>query len=79
MSETLTEETVYAKAQLSPVNRCQNDKTPCWGQRTMEREMEPSIQILLTHQLSSTSAIQGTFVSAPRMPWSLRMHFYGEF
>lgn len=79
MSETLTGETVYVRAQLSPVNHCQNDKKSCWGQRTTEREMEPSIQILLTHQLSSTSATQGTLVSAPWMPWSLRMHFNGEF
>lgn len=79
MSETLTGETVYVKAPLSPVNHCQNDKKSCWGQRTTERETEPSIQILLTHQLSSTSATQGTLVSAPWMPWSLRMHFNGEF
>lgn len=79
MSETLTGETVYVKAQLSPVNHCQNDKKPCWGQRTAEREKEPAIQILLTHQLNSTSLIRGTFVYAPRIRWSLQMHFYGEF
>lgn len=79
MSETLTGETVHVKAQLSPVNHCQNDKEACWGQRTTEREMETSIQILLTHQLSNTSAVQRTFVSAPWMPCSLWMYFMGNF
>lgn len=41
MSETLTEVTAHARAQLSPVNHCQNDKKPFWGQRAVERD-EPS-------------------------------------
>lgn len=41
MSETLTEVTAHSRAQLSPVNHCQNDKKPFWGQRAMERD-EPS-------------------------------------
>lgn len=41
MSETLTEVTAHVRAQLSPVNHCQNDKQPFWGQRAVERD-EPS-------------------------------------
>lgn len=38
MSETLTEVTAHARAQLSPVNHCQNDKKPSWGQKAVERD-----------------------------------------
>lgn len=41
MSETLTEVTAHARTPLSPVNHCQNDKKPFWGQRVVER-YEPS-------------------------------------
>ena len=38
MSETLTEVTAHSRAQMSPVNHCQNDKKSFWGQRAMERD-----------------------------------------
>lgn len=41
MSETLTEVTAHARTPLSPVNHCQNDKKPFWGQRAIQR-YEPS-------------------------------------
>lgn len=41
MSETLREVTAHARTPLSPVNHCQNDKKPFWGQRAVER-YEPS-------------------------------------
>lgn len=49
MSETLTEVTAHARTPLSPVNHCQNDKKPFWGQRAVERYELPT-QILLTCQ-----------------------------
>lgn len=50
------------------------------GDKGLYREKwEPSTQILLTHQLSYTSAIPRTFVSASWMPWSLWMHFMVNF
>lgn len=55
MSETLIEVTAHVRAQLSPVNHCQNDnnnKITFWGQRAVgKEELSPSEPVDLPTQL----------------------------